>query len=188
MRLGSEVLKTDLYAILGVPEGASREQIKRAWRRLAMRSHPDLAGVDRAQAERTMARINVAAGVLLDPERRAAYDRHRRVQRVREAPAPFWPPVEDAAPEWVQPEPARRSWIPSSAELATLLRRIRPLSGRVLLEIAETARAWPPKRHAFALAICLVMALSLIAHARPRSLAFLYEKVPAAGVAYPKGV
>ena len=183
MRLGPEVLAADLYAILEVPETAAPERIKRAWRRLAMVSHPDRGAPDREEAERQMARINVAASILLDPPRRAAYDRHRRTLRGEP-----WPAVEQSSLEWEPPaRPERRSWIPTSAELGALLSRIRPWSGRAFLAIAETTHGWPPKRHAAALAICVVMALSLIAHAKPRSLAFLYTKPPAMGVASPPG-
>ena len=185
MRLGPEVLAADLYEILGIAERANREEIRRAWRLAAMRSHPDVAG---GQAEQEMAQINVAASVLLDPERRAAYDRHRRNSRARGASAPFWPPIEESELEWVAPEPERRSWIPNSAELRGLLQRIRPFSGRVMLEVAEAAHAWPPRKHLTALVVCVVMAVSLIAHAKPRSLAFLYAKPPALGVASPKGI
>ena len=185
MRLGSEVLSADLYAILEVPETASPERIKRSWRRLAMQSHPDRGTGDREEAEGRMARINVAASILLDPARRAAYDRHRRSLRGEPWPAA----VEPSSLEWepAPPRPDRRSWIPTSAELGALVSRIRPWSGRALLAIAETTHAWPPKRHAAALAICVVMALSLIAHAKPRSLPFLHAKPPALGVAYPPG-
>ncbi len=183
MRLGSEVLAADLYDILQVPETATHEQIKRAWRRLAMQSHPDLAGGDRQAAEQRMARINVAANVLLDPMKRAVYDQHRR---------PLWPrapePVTHEQPlEWERPEPERKSWVPSSAELAALLALIRPWTGRTLLELSETVRGWPARRHAATLAVCVVMAVCLILQARPRSLAFLYGKPPALGVASPKG-
>jgi hypothetical protein len=131
-----------------------------------------------------MARINVAASVLLDPDLRAAYDRHRQAEDA----APFWPPAYEPEPAWEPAPAARGSWIPKSAELAALLNKIRPLSGRLLLELSEAASGWPPKRHAVALGLCVMMALSLIVHARPRSLAFLYEKPPALGVASPRGI
>ena len=59
---------------------------------------------------------------------------------------------------------------------------------RLVLEVAEAAHAWPPRKHLTALVVCVVMAVSLIAHAKPRSLAFLYAKPPALGVASPKGI
>lgn len=187
MRLGPELLATDLYAVLEVPESATREQIKRAWRRLAMQSHPDLAGSAHEQADKRMARINVAASVLLDPDRRAAYDRQRNVRKAA-ASAPYWPPVEESPPAWEEPAPERRSWIPNSAELVALLARIRPWSGRAMLELSMATHGWPARRQAIALGVCVMMALSLIVHARPRSLAFLYTKPPALGVASPKGL
>jgi curved DNA-binding protein CbpA len=190
MRLGKELLSADLYGLLELPEGATREQIKRAWRRLAITSHPYLAAGVRQSAEQRMAQINVAASVLLDADRRALYDRYRRAERARHVAAnqrPFWPPAREPEPEWEQPAPLRRSFFPSSAELAGLLQKLRPVSGRVVLGLSEAVNGWPPRRHAVAFAVCVVMALWLIGHARPRSLAFLYDKPPTLGVASPKG-
>jgi len=62
-------MKSDLYAELGVPRGATPEEIKRAYRDQAKERHPD-AGGDGA----SMARLSVAYEVLSDPERRARYD------------------------------------------------------------------------------------------------------------------
>lgn len=64
----------DYYAILEVGEHASALEIKRAYRKLALRYHPDRAGVE--EAERFML-IHEAQETLLDPGRRAAYDRER---------------------------------------------------------------------------------------------------------------
>ena len=66
-------IKHDYYDILGVPRSTSQEEIKRAFRRLAMRYHPDRNREDGAE-ERFKA-INEAYEVLSDPDRRAAYDR-----------------------------------------------------------------------------------------------------------------
>ena len=76
MRFGPEVFSVDLYGVLEVPPSASIDQIRRAYRRQATLSHPDLHASDPG-AEARMALINVAAGVLLHPERRRAYDRLR---------------------------------------------------------------------------------------------------------------
>ena len=74
----------DPYAILGVPRAASREEIARAYRRLAKLHHPD-AG---APVSPTMSRINEAWHVLSDPQRRGQWDRaHTIVQPVHRAPA-----------------------------------------------------------------------------------------------------
>src|SRR3984893_18843866 len=59
------------YAILGVPIDADSETIKRAYRQLARRYHPDLAGPGGALQ---MKRINRAYDVLSDPEKRRNYD------------------------------------------------------------------------------------------------------------------
>ncbi len=59
------------YAILGVPIDADDDTLKRAYRQLARRYHPDLAGPDGAIQ---MKRINRAYDVLSDPEKRLNYD------------------------------------------------------------------------------------------------------------------
>jgi curved DNA-binding protein CbpA len=59
------------YAILGVPADADQETIKRAYRQLARRYHPDLAGPEGATQ---MKRINRAYAVLSDPQKRQQYD------------------------------------------------------------------------------------------------------------------
>ena len=71
----------DPYAVLGVPHGASRREIARAYRALARQHHPD-AG---APAAERMARINEAWHVLSDPNRRARWDR----QHIVVEPAPW---------------------------------------------------------------------------------------------------
>lgn len=58
-----------LYDALGVPEDAGAEQITRAYRKLAVRLHPD-AGGDIAEFQR----VTHARDVLADPHRRAQYD------------------------------------------------------------------------------------------------------------------
>ncbi|NUR53190.1 MAG: J domain-containing protein [Acidobacteria bacterium] len=63
----------DLYALLGLAPGASPAEIKRAYRRLARRYHPDINPGDRA-AEALYRRISEAYETLVDPERRRAYD------------------------------------------------------------------------------------------------------------------
>ncbi len=63
----------DLYEILGVRRGAGGEEIRRAYRRLARRYHPDINPGDR-EAEARYAYIARAFETLSDPERRHAYD------------------------------------------------------------------------------------------------------------------
>ena len=65
----------DYYKTLGVERGASPEEIKQAYRKLALKWHPDRHKEDkRAEAEREFKRINEAHEVLSDPEKRARYD------------------------------------------------------------------------------------------------------------------
>jgi DnaJ-class molecular chaperone len=65
---------TDLYETLGVRRGDSEETIRKAYRKLAKRYHPDLNPGDKEAAERFKT-INAAYDILSDPEKRARYDR-----------------------------------------------------------------------------------------------------------------
>ncbi|MBZ0136158.1 MAG: DnaJ domain-containing protein [Planctomycetes bacterium] len=66
----------DYYEILGVARDASEDDIKKAYRKLAMKWHPDRhQDDDRAAAEEKFKRINEAKEVLTDPEKRAKYDK-----------------------------------------------------------------------------------------------------------------
>jgi curved DNA-binding protein len=62
----------DYYKILGVPRDASSDDIKRAYRRLARKYHPDVS--KEPDAEARFKEVNEANEVLKDPEKRAAYD------------------------------------------------------------------------------------------------------------------
>lgn len=64
----------DYYKTLGVERSASADEIKSAYRKLAMQYHPDKNPGDK-KAEETFKQINEANQVLSDPEKRAHYDR-----------------------------------------------------------------------------------------------------------------
>lgn len=68
----------DYYKVLGVPKDASKEDIKRAYRKLAQKYHPDANKGD-SQAETRFKEISEAHAVLSNREKRAEYDEMRRL-------------------------------------------------------------------------------------------------------------
>ena len=79
----------DYYATLGVPRDASQDDIKKAYRKLARKYHPDVS--KEKNAEERFKEINEAHQTLSEPEKRAAYDQlgqYRPGEDVR--PPPGW--------------------------------------------------------------------------------------------------
>jgi molecular chaperone DnaJ len=66
--------KQDYYAVLGVERGASAEELKKAYRKLAMQHHPD-RNPGNPKADAKFKELNEAYDVLKDEQKRAAYDR-----------------------------------------------------------------------------------------------------------------
>ena len=65
--------KKDLYAVLGVSRQASADDIKKAYRKLARKHHPDVNPGNK-QAEERFKEISFAYDVLSEPEKRKIYD------------------------------------------------------------------------------------------------------------------
>src|SRR5262245_16687731 len=65
--------KRDYYKVLDVPKNATEAEIKKSYRRLAMKYHPDRNPNDR-EAEEKFKEAKEACEVLTDPQKRAAYD------------------------------------------------------------------------------------------------------------------
>ncbi len=68
-------MNTDFYHVLGVPKTASADEIKKAYRKLALKYHPDQNPGNKV-AEDKFKEINAAYSVLGDEQKRAQYDRY----------------------------------------------------------------------------------------------------------------
>ncbi|WP_164130126.1 molecular chaperone DnaJ [Sharpea azabuensis] len=69
--------KRDYYEVLGINKNASADEIKRAYRKMAKKYHPDVN--KSADAEEKFKEVNEAYEVLSDPDKKAAYDRYGHV-------------------------------------------------------------------------------------------------------------
>lgn len=106
----------DYYAVLGVPAGASREDIRNAYHAASLIYHPDRnshrSERERLWAEERFKEVSTAWQMLRDPQLRAAYDRQRRRHAAEPAPptvsrpgppapsTPAWPTADDVT--WAQ--------------------------------------------------------------------------------------
>ena len=108
-------MENDWYEVLGVADGASSKEIRRAYRALALRHHPDRNPGD-PQAGKKLKRINAAYEVLGDPEQRQSYDRDRRLSAYLRQPA--------------SPGPTTKTWKPPPEPPAAEQSAKRGLTGR----------------------------------------------------------
>ncbi len=67
--------KKDYYQILGIPKSAEEREIKKAYKRLAMKYHPDRNQGDKS-AENKFKEIKEAYEILINEEKRSAYDQY----------------------------------------------------------------------------------------------------------------
>lgn len=67
---------TDYYKVLGVPRDATDAQLKKAYRKLALKWHPDKNKDNAAAASEKFKEVGEAFAVLSDPKKRAVYDQH----------------------------------------------------------------------------------------------------------------
>lgn len=98
------------YDLLGLPLGASADDLRQAFRSLSKRYHPDTTTLPLAQAEAAFQQLQRAYGVLSDPELRRLYDAQLLAQMASGA---------NAAPNAA----------PSPAQVSRFLSPRRPLSG-----------------------------------------------------------
>lgn len=96
-------MEKDCYVVLGVPRGAAGEEIKLAYRELALIHHPDRNPGDAAAAKKFM-RVQEAYEILSDPHERLLHDRELKL---REGKA-WAPPPRSAAPPPGAPARRRR--------------------------------------------------------------------------------
>jgi curved DNA-binding protein CbpA len=92
-----DALSEDYYALLGAHPAADAAELRRIWRKVARRWHPDHAGPG---ATAMFQKVSAAYAVLSDPVTRAAYDRRRGVASK--------PPVSRTSEPARAPEPPRR--------------------------------------------------------------------------------
>ncbi|MFN4865904.1 MAG: J domain-containing protein [Cyanobium sp.] len=108
------------YTLLQVPEQASADELRQAFRRLSKRFHPDTTSLPASEAEQAFQRLRQAYAVLSDPDARRRYDAELRLARVAASAAAATPasrpvngpprPQAPPSPPCAGPSPAARGW------------------------------------------------------------------------------
>jgi len=120
---------TDHYGTLGVEPRATQDEIKRAWRKIARETHPDIHGEDEQLTDR-FKRAQKAYKVLSDPEKRQRYDLLRHVESSRQSCMTCGRPVYDGhglcrfCRVAAEQERKQRAWRQRQAELREQARRM----------------------------------------------------------------
>ncbi|HEX2874434.1 MAG TPA: J domain-containing protein [Polyangiaceae bacterium] len=177
MRLGKDVLEADLYGELGVLPDATESEIRVAYRHKVRASHPDLNQED-PEAVPRMARLNVAAKVLLDPAMRRAYDRVPRGVRTGATTQ-----AQTAAPrrtawfdhqehgddnDWAPPPVAPRE---QRQSFGNFFGELRSRDGQLGLQVQEFIESMSARQQIGVAALLFAIALGLVAMSRPTTLA-----------------
>ncbi len=144
------------YEVLGVAPTAPLDDIKRQYRRLAKRYHPDVAGAaDPADAHAAFVRITEAYDILSDPARREAYDRELRLaerSRADSTAAPANPSRAAAGP--AAPRPAAQAQARPDVSRRLVDARLNFMRGRwreALAACEEIARLDPKNAAVYSL-------------------------------------
>jgi len=111
-------LQRNYYEVLGVPQAATADQIKKKYRELARKYHPDVIQ-DKTLGQRVFSQINQAYHTLADPERRAKYNSTLTSSRPA-TPVQAAPPAAtaQAATAQARPQPAAATAKPAAAAAA----------------------------------------------------------------------
>jgi curved DNA-binding protein CbpA len=134
----------DHYEVLGLTRGASARDIRRAYRALALRYHPDV--YSGANAESRFREITDAYEVLHDPAQRARYDRISFRPRALEDSAAPWPtrPSSRDVPRFLDEDPERRAVIDDDL-IGALLREMFPARPKMRMPARARSGEWWPR-------------------------------------------